>query len=214
MIARAGLVVAVALLGGCGGRARLTTAVTPRAGETPVTAAWQHVATRADAARLSGWRDAFVGGLAAARSQGHGADVAREGTLLMPDIALAQPGLPPGDYRCRVVKLGATQPAMPSFSAYPAFACRVANEGDVASFRKLTGSQRPLGLLFRDTPTRDVFLGTLSLGDETTSLEYGRDTDRDLIGAVERIGPRRWRMLLPRPRFESMIDVVELVPVS
>lgn len=212
MIARAGVAVAVLLVVGCASRVRhVASALAAPTSAAPV---WQHVATRDDIARLRGWRDAFVAGLADARAHGGGTDVAREGALLMPDAALARPSLPPGDYRCRVVKLGTRQAGMPSYIAYPAFTCRVAEEGAVDSFAKLTGSQRPLGLLFHDTPTRDVFLGTLSLGDETRALEYGRDADRDLIGTVERIGPRRWRMLFPNPRFEALIDVVELIPVS
>ena len=39
-----------------------------------------------------------------------------------------------------------------------------------------------------------------------------QDATRDVAGVVERIGPQRWRLVLPYPRFESLIDVVELVP--
>ena len=31
-------------------------------------------------------------------------------------------------------------------------------------------------------------------------------------GMVQRIAPNRWRLVLPRPRFESMLDVIELTP--
>jgi len=34
-----------------------------------------------------------------------------------------------------------------------------------------------------------------------------------MAGYVERVGERRWRMVLPRPTFESIVDVIELVPV-
>jgi hypothetical protein len=61
---------------------------------------------------------------------------------------------------------------------------------------------------------RQVFLGSLVLGDETRAMQYGNDPERDLAGFVERIGDRRWRLLLPRPRFESLIDVVEIVPAA
>ena len=44
-------------------------------------------------------------------------------------------------------------------------------------------------------------------------MQYGRDLDRDLAAWVERVDQRRWRMLFPRPHFESKIDVIELVPV-
>ena len=57
-----------------------------------------------------------------------------------------------------------------------------------------------------------VFLGTLQLGDEHGVLRYGHDAERDMIGLLERIGERRWRLTLPFPRFESMLDVIEIVP--
>jgi hypothetical protein len=59
-----------------------------------------------------------------------------------------------------------------------------------------------------------VFLGTLQLGDEQRALQYGRDRERDMAGVVERIGERRWRLVLPYPHFESTIDIVELVPAD
>jgi hypothetical protein len=59
-----------------------------------------------------------------------------------------------------------------------------------------------------------VFLGTIVLGDEQRALQYGRDTERDVAGYVERIGADRWRLIMPRPHFESQMDVMELVPSS
>ena len=35
-----------------------------------------------------------------------------------------------------------------------------------------------------------------------------------MIGYVERIGAKRWRVVFPRPRFESIVDVMELVPAT
>ena len=57
-----------------------------------------------------------------------------------------------------------------------------------------------------------LLLGTVVLGDERRAMQYGRDEERDVAGFVERIGPNRWRVLMPRPHFESKIDVLELVP--
>jgi hypothetical protein len=57
-----------------------------------------------------------------------------------------------------------------------------------------------------------VLLGTLVLGDERRALQYGQDATRDVAGYVERIGPARWRVIMPRPHFESQLDVMELVP--
>ena len=53
-----------------------------------------------------------------------------------------------------------------------------------------------------------------SRGDEARAFQYGRDTQRDIAGFVERIGPNRWRLIMPRPHFESQMDVMELVPAS
>ena len=82
----------------------------------------------------------------------------------------------------------------------------------VFSFAKLSGSQRPVGLIFGNDNFRQIFLGTMMLGDERRPLDYGRDADRDMAGAIEKVGPERWRLILPFPRFESMMDVIELVP--
>jgi hypothetical protein len=55
-------------------------------------------------------------------------------------------------------------------------------------------------------------LGTLMLGQEERAFDYGTDPERDIVGIIERIGPNRWRMVMPRPAFESIVDVMELVP--
>lgn len=174
---------------------------------------WRRVATGADRARLRDVRRTWLVALAAARRADGGA-IARDPALFDPDRA--QPGaLPPvGAYRCRVVKLGRRDGAGPAFVAYPFFECRIDDEGGVRSFYKVTGSQRPVGLLFPDGGYRAVFLGTLVLGDEAGALDYGRDANRDLAGVVTRIDARRWRIALPEPRFESKLDVIELVPAG
>ena len=41
-----------------------------------------------------------------------------------------------------------------------------------------------------------------------------RTKPRDVAGYVERIGPDRWRLVMPKPHFESQLDVMELVPLS
>jgi len=179
-----------------------------------VAANWRKVATASDRQRLRGWRDSFTTALRQAKTA-HAADVASHGNLLEPDAAIADPdGIPPGTYRCRVIKLGARSAGMSEYTAYPPFDCNIADEGGVSSFTKTSGSQRPVGLVFDGDGSRQIFLGTLMLGDESQALDYGRDADRDMAGAIERIGPRRWRMILPRPRFESLMDVIELVPVG
>lgn len=179
----------------------------------PTGAAWQTIATPADRDRLRHWRRAWSVALPKARAADRRA-IAAEPLLFDPDRALPGALPPAGKYRCRTFKLGGQGTAMRDFTAYPWFECRIGDEGEVKSLHKATGSQRPTGLLFTDTDTRAVFLGTLVLGDESSPLRYGVDATRDIIGYVERIGDKRWRLVLPYPRFESTLDVVELVPAS
>ncbi|MCC2976865.1 DUF4893 domain-containing protein [Sphingomonas sp. PL-96] len=179
----------------------------------PATPNWRTMATSADRERLRNWRTAWMAALAAARVTDRKA-VAAEGALFDPDRALLDPLPPPGAYRCRVFKLGTGRAATPGFIAYPFFDCRIDREGDVLSFYKHSGSQRPVGLILPDTEARGVFLGTLMLGDETAPLDYGRDAARDMAGRVERVAERRWRVVLPYPRFESTLDVIELTPAG
>ncbi len=54
----------------------------------------------------------------------------------------------------------------------------------------------------------------MMLSDERKAQQYGDDPERDMIGALERVGPARWRLVLPYPHWESLLDVVELVPVG
>lgn len=175
---------------------------------------WRAIVTPSDQDRLRGWRTAFVDALRSASAGGHAADIEREGVLLDPDAALGGGPIPNGNYRCRVIKVGAKSGGMLPYIAYPAFACRVQQDGSLQSFAKLTGSQRQVGNIFPGDALRQVFLGTLVLADETRAYQYGRDMQRDVAGYVERIGPNRWRLIMPRPHFESQTDVLELVPAQ
>jgi hypothetical protein len=179
------------------------------------TTAWKEVATADDRQRLADWRTTFVNALDAARKGGHAADIAREGALLEPDAALGPPGIPNGMYRCRMIKIGARADSggLP-YVPYPPFVCRVKADRTLQRFNKLSGSQRYVGLIFPGDPIRQVFLGTLVLGDETRALQYGQDQLRDVAGYVDRIGPDRWRIVMPKPHFESQLDVMELVPLN
>ena len=153
-------------------------ALTQPAGVTPNrSAAWREVATDDDRGRLRDWRKSFADSLAAARKSGHSADIANEGALLNPDVAIGG-AIPDGAYRCRVIKLGAKAEGNLDYVAYPAFTCRVQRDGKLQRLTKLSGSQRYVGLIFPNDAVRNVFLGTLVLGDETGFLPYGTDETR------------------------------------
>ena len=214
MRGRTKLILALAL-GLSNSACRTVPSVPPSAADAPEEiGTWRATATDQDQERIRGWYKSWQAALADARARGNGADVDREGVLLQPLAVLPNPHLPEGDYRCRTVKLGALGRAGLGYVGYGWFRCRVSAEQGLSSLTKLTGSQRPVGLIFPDSLKRQIFLGTLELGDEKMAVNYGSDRMRDMAGLVERIGDNRWRLVLPAPAYESLLDVIELVPAS
>src|SRR4029078_9105858 len=93
--------------------------------------------------------------------------------------------------------------------------CYVEVEDNLLTIVKQTGSQRPAGRLWEDDElTRLVFLCSLALRDQSTPVGYGDDPKRDMAGVLERIGPFRWRLVIPWPQSTSKLDVSELTPVA
>jgi hypothetical protein len=82
--------------------------------------------------------------------------------------------------------------------------------GDLVLTRQ-TGSQRSRGLLYPDTDRRLVFIGTQAWGDETAWPAYGERRERDQIGVFERVGPERWRLVIPWPKQEAKLEILELL---
>ena len=175
---------------------------------------WTRVATAEDESRLARAGLAWQEALAEARRTSP-VDVAREGALLRPLAALPRPAPTPGSYNCRLIKLGRTRPKGPAFERFKPFFCYVQVEGDLLTIVKQTGSQRPAGRLWEDdSAKRLIFLGSLALGNEEQPLAYGDDPRRDMAGLLERIGPFRWRLVIPWPQGTSKLDVFELTPVA
>ncbi|MET4592997.1 MULTISPECIES: DUF4893 domain-containing protein [unclassified Sphingomonas] len=216
------------LLAGCGGASSTDSALrveTPRGASTeraggatgdtmsaPRRSAWRSLVTTADRTRLREWRTAWVSALAQLKP----GEIAAQGDLFAPDRVLEDPIPPAGGYRCRTFKLGAPSGSGLRFVAYGWFPCRIsAGAGDgVSGFVKDAGSQRPVGSIYAESKSRGIFLGSMQLADERHPMRYGTDHNRDMAGLVERIGARRWRLVLPYPRFESTLDVVEIVPAD
>ena len=194
-------------LAGC---TRSREVVAPPSGERP-NDNWRSLVTDDDRGRIRHWRDIWTEALAQAQPAYAGA-IAREGPLLDPDAALPGARLPAGEYRCRTIKLGAQSQGHAAFTAYETRACRIGAEGTRLHFTILDGPQRPIGILFPDSGRRMIFLGTLQLGDEALAYRYSRDAERDMAGLIERVGERRWRLVLPHPHFESLLDVIEIIP--
>lgn len=189
-------------------------AIVPPAEVMPANASnWRAIITDTDRERLAGWREAFLSGLTEARA-GHAGEIAAAGALLDPDAALPNAHIPAGLYRCRTIKLGAQPPRTLTYVSLPAATCQIRQDGNIELFARLSGPQRPIGAIFPDSELREVFLGTLVLSDETRAHAYGVDDQRDIVGYVERIGPERWRLVMPAPSFESKLDVMELTPAG
>ena len=170
---------------------------------------WRQDASREDARRLARLDSAWASGLRQARAA-DAAGVRRLGPLADPKAASPRPEPTPGSYQCRTVKLGGQGELSGGLTVYGWFRCRVElTPGGDLVFQKATGSQRPMGRLYPDGPRRLVYLGAVAWGDEGVAA-YGRDPERDQVGAFERIGPNRWRLALPYPKQESTLDLIEL----
>lgn len=187
---------------------------TPAGGEQGGTDDWRSVATAADAMSLGRLDQAWRLARAEAEDAGFAEQVEALGPLVDPNAGQAgrlQPA--PGDYRCRTVKLGRrTEGQGLAYVAYPYFRCSVElTPGGDLILTKGSGSQRSRGLLYPHTDRQLVFLGTTAWGDETNWPAYGARAERDQIGVLERIGDNRWRLVLPWPKQEAKLELLELV---
>jgi len=176
--------------------------------------AWKGVATAEDEDRIARLGLAWQEGLAEA-GRNNAADIRREGKLLLPRSGMPRPEPTPGSYNCRLIKLGKATPKTRAYETFRPFFCYVEVEDDLLTIVKQTGSQRPAGRLWNDDDNRRlIFLGSLALADETAPLAYGDDPRRNMAGVLERIGPFRWRLVIPWPQSSSKLDVIELTPVD
>lgn len=186
----------------------------PPGGGGAVLRDWRGVVTTQDRGRYDRRADAWSLALnQAGRQAGSGGELRPLGALVDPRAALERPAPPPGDYRCRTVKLG-TQFGDEGlgYVIYGWFDCRIEQTAQGLKFSKLTGSQRPSGLLFPEDGRHMVMLGSMALASEPPANSYGQTPDRDMVAVVERIGERRWRLVIPWPHNESNLDLIELVP--
>jgi hypothetical protein len=179
----------------------------------PVLSDWRGVVTAFDRDRYQRRQAAWDLALQQARRQPGSGDLRALGELIDPDAQRPLATPPVGNYRCRTVKLGSQggEDGL-GYVVYGWFACRIEQTPRGLKFVKLTGSQRPSGLLFPETDRQMVMLGSMALADEPAANSYGQRPDRDLIAVLERIGERRWRLVLPWPQNESNLDLIELVP--
>ena len=186
----------------------------PTPGAQGGTADWRKVASAEHAANLGRLDQAWRLGRAEAEDKGFASQVEALGNLVDPNAGLngrLQPA--PGAYRCRTIKLGSHDNAGPGYLEYPWFRCTVElTPGGDLILTKTTGSQRTRGLLYPDTDSRLIFIGAAAWGmDETGYPPYGQDRRRDQVGVFERIGPDRYRVVIPWPAVDSKLEILELV---
>jgi hypothetical protein len=176
---------------------------------------WRAIISHRDVDRMRSWRTEWVAALTKSRADGNGAAITAEGALLDPDGGLDNPMPPAGDYRCRVISLGTGSSARGGYTAETAGQCRVNPIGNgVLGFARLDGPRRPIGRIYPGPGAQLTFLGALAVGDESRPFDYGVDEGRSLVGLVERVGPQRWRLAIPRPPFSGAFQVIELLPGS
>lgn len=183
-------------------------------GEQGGTDDWQSVMSAEDKDRLSRIDEAWASALEHANRdwENRGALKMLSG-LVRPDAALAGRLHPsPGTYRCRTIKLGPQGIGSLDYVAYPYFQCRVElTAGGDLIIEKTSGSQRFRGLLYPDTDKRLVYVGTQAWGDEKGYPAYGAQAERDESGVLERLGDDRWRLVIPWPKQESQLNIIEIL---
>ncbi len=162
----------------------------------PVGENWRAIASPADADRIARLDAAWE------------AVRARAQPVLDRGAAQPWPAPSPGSYRCRVWRLAAGR--VPR--RFPAQFCHVSVEGVLLSFAKQTGDERWAGYFYVDGERRMIFLGANAAGGAAPG--YGADAARDVAGVVERVGPLRYRIVMPWPRSGDALDILELVPVA
>lgn len=211
-VGTAGLLLAVTALAACQMperpaspelQARADVEVAPEPG-------WRTIAAPGDVARLDSvtgaWRQALERARPRFRQQ-----IEAEGRLLDPLGALPRPTPGVGAYRCRMIRFGGEDGR--AFETFQPFFCHVTGDDDSLSIIKQGGSERPSGYLWEDRyPRRLIFLGSRALGDDDAPLAYGEDDERDMAGVFERVGPLRFRLVVPRPRWGSTLEIIELTP--
>jgi len=201
------LLVLICTLSACASTTTRLPAVASVTVETPpLSQAWRDAADPADTAALdslpASWTEALGNGRGAAKV------AAAEAALLDPKGKLDHAALPPGSYNCRVVRIERGRSR-----GFPTQFCFVNGEADGRlNFNKQTGTDLPSGWLYADENDRYIFLGAQQRRPGDNSLAYGSDRSRDIAGVVERIGPFKWRLVVPRASPKALW-VYELTPV-
>lgn len=165
-----------------------------------------------DQARLDDFDATVAFALLGAFAEGPPGDVAVLASALRGQPTVADPA---GDWSCRTLKLGGLLP----LTAYPAFRCRVTEVSPGTwHLEKLTGSQRLDGTI-RAEEGRNLYTGVgfvdggpagtyADMPEADEAVEPGQTFPQ--VGLFEIAAPDQARLFLPRPFFESALDILWL----
>jgi hypothetical protein len=117
---------------------------------------------------------------------------------------------------CRLIQLGGTLKVQRPFSASkPAFCYVGVNEDGKLWIDQQTGSQRISGQLLHDeNQRRMVFLGARKIGRARSLPTYQEAGAQQTAGIFERVGPLRYRLVIPRPQSKYRLELLELTPAA
>ena len=168
----------------------------------------QNLITPADKARLENYENTRKAALGEAR-KGSADDIAILDELLARPLVAFSSGEPgnslTGAWQCRTIKAG----GLGALVVYDWFRCRVSDDGSGWALDKTSGSQRTSGRIYDYGEKRAIYLGSLRYNDDPTR-KYGADPEMDQVGYAFRTGADQWRIEFPRPRHESLLDILEL----
>jgi hypothetical protein len=200
----------------CGSACQTPPGGAPRAAGASVTMeepdAWREVASADSEAAIDGLPARWSEALDEARRAGLRRTLAGAGALLDPGTRLPRAAPAPGSYRCRLIRIGAGAARGRAYSASrPAF-CFVGVEGDQLSLTTEIAVRRLGGYLWEETGgARLVFLGTAVPAGAKSAGAYGENAAGDVAGLVERVGPFRYRLVVPGGAGEAKLMIFDLV---
>ncbi len=111
---------------------------------------------------------------------------------------------PSGGWRCRFVKLGGD----PAVAIHDWSSCRIFDDGAGWMIRKIDGTQRMMGRLYRLAGDRLLYLGARQ-GVDAAPIWFGEDPARNQMAVLTRLDDGRLRLEFPAPLAGSDFDILE-----
>jgi len=199
------LCLSAALTGGCSTLSRPHVAEPLASEPAEADTGWRSIARPEDQQRIAAIDSRLQAALADLPRRLQPRDAADK-QLLDPKAARPLPALTPGGYQCRRIRLGGRT----KLTRFKPDTCYVKLEdGDRLSYTTLSGGLMPGGWLYPDGDERVVLLATDRPASAKAAPAYGVGGGQNLAGVVERLGPMRWRLTIPRA---DELDIWELKP--